>query len=69
MLKEEVIIESININDKDVMEIKKAFYIYKNDVLVAKYYERDSLSVDDDTTGKDDKIIKIANALKKGKPK
>lgn len=69
MVREEVKIESININENDIMEIKKAFYIYKDDILVAKYYERESLSVDDDTTGKDDKVIKIANALKKVKPK
>lgn len=63
MLTEETKIESININDDNVLEIRVSTYIYRDGVLIAKTNERDIAYPGDDVSAKHDKIKTLASTL------
>lgn len=63
MLTEETKIESININEDNVLEIRMVTYIYRDGVLIAKTNEREVTSPGDDVSTKHDKIKTLASTL------
>lgn len=63
MLTEETVIESLDINEDQVMHIRKSTRIFRDGVLIATIYNRDIAQPGDDVTVADKKIKDIAGLL------
>lgn len=60
---EESVIDSINVTEFGVLEIRQANKVYKDGVEISKTYHRNTLAPGASLDGQDEKVVAIAEAV------
>jgi hypothetical protein len=63
MLTEESVIDQITVTENNIIQIRVANRIYRDDELISQTYHRDVLNPGDSLEGQNPKVVAIANAV------